>query len=239
MYPETADIETSSEDYARRFAGPAGEWMLEVQENIVTGWLSQYGKASILDVGGGHGQLAVPLANAGFQVTVLGSDASCSQRIQKEVSEKKITFVTGNVIELPFPDKSFDVVTCIRLIPHCTRWPELIAQLCRVARKTVIVDYPTSQSINMFSSSMFGLKKKLEGNTRPFALFKHSEILGEFSKHQFVMSRRRPEFFLPMVLHRKLNAPGFSGFLEGFFRAIGLTSMLGSPVLVEMVKKEG
>jgi len=237
MYPETADIETSSEDYARRFSGAAGKWMLKIQEDIVTGWLSQFQTATILDVGGGHGQLAIPLAAAGFPVTVLGSDASCNQRIQKEVSEKKITFLTGSVIELPFPDNSFDVVISVRLLPHCTRWPELVGQLCRVARKAVIVDYPTSQSINVFSSSMFGLKKKLEGNTRPFALFRHSQISDEFAKHQFVQARRRTEFFLPMVLHRKLNAPGFSAFLEGFFRATGLTGILGSPVLVEMGRR--
>ena len=30
-FPETADVETSSDDYARRFAGPVGEWFLERQ----------------------------------------------------------------------------------------------------------------------------------------------------------------------------------------------------------------
>jgi hypothetical protein len=29
-FPETADIETSSDDYARRFAGKIGAWFLHV-----------------------------------------------------------------------------------------------------------------------------------------------------------------------------------------------------------------
>ena len=29
-FPETADIHTSSDEYATRFSGPAGEWMLAV-----------------------------------------------------------------------------------------------------------------------------------------------------------------------------------------------------------------
>ncbi len=231
-YPETADIETSSEDYARRFSGPAGEWMLKIQENIVADWVRKIsGSPTILDVGGGHGQLAIPLARLGYPVTVLGSDETCGLRLR---NEKNITFKTGNVIDIPFADKSFDVVICIRLIPHCTRWPELIKQLCRVARQAVIVDYPTSQSINVFSTSMFGLKKKLEGNTRPFTLFKHSEIKDEFQKNDFIEESSRAQFFLPMVLHRKLNNPAISSFFESFFRITGLTALLGSPVLLKM-----
>ncbi|OGV65270.1 MAG: hypothetical protein A2283_05640 [Lentisphaerae bacterium RIFOXYA12_FULL_48_11] len=234
MYPETADIETSSADYAKRFSGPAGEWMLKIQEQIVTDWMKSLPNATILDVGGGHGQLAIPFARLGHPVTVLGSDATCGLRLQ---NEKYITFKTGNVIDLPFPDKSFDAVMCIRLIPHCTRWPELIGQLCRVARQLVIVDYPTIQSINVFSSSMFGLKKKLEGNTRPFTLFKHSEIMNEFQKNNFEKESCRAQFFLPMVLHRKLNSPALSSCLEGLFRMTGLTALFGSPVLLEMKRQ--
>jgi len=235
MYPETADIETSSDDYASRFAGPAGAWMLQVQERIVIDWLKSHPGATVLDIGGGHGQLAIPIANMGFPVTVLGSDATCGKRLEKKVSSGKIKFTTGNVIDLPFSNKSFDVAVCIRLIPHCERWPELITQLCRVARHAVIVDYPTIQSINIFSSSLFGLKKKLEGNTRPFKLFKHSDITNEFLKNQYTMANRQPEFFLPMVLHRKLNKPSISASLEGFFRIAGLTRIFGSPILVEMI----
>ena len=231
MYPETADIETSSDDYAKRFSGPAGEWMLKLQENIVVDWIKQIpGSTAILDVGGGHGQLAIPLARLGYPVTVLGSDDTCGLRLR---NEKNITFKAGNVIDLPFPDKAFDVVVCIRLIPHCSRWQELIKQLCRVAKQTVIVDYPTIQSINVFSSSMFGLKKKLEGNTRPFTLFKHSEIMVEFQKNNFGKESSHAQFFLPMVLHRKLNTPSISAFIEGIFRVTGMTTMLGSPVLIK------
>ena len=55
---ETADIETSSDGYAARFAGPVGEWMLEIQETITVALLPKTPSATILDVGGGHGQLA-------------------------------------------------------------------------------------------------------------------------------------------------------------------------------------
>ena len=56
-FPETADIETSSDEYASRFSGEIGEWFLKVQEDATLGILAPFTQAKILDVGGGHGQL--------------------------------------------------------------------------------------------------------------------------------------------------------------------------------------
>jgi len=47
-FPETADIHTSSDEYATRFAGPAGEWMLAVQEKITWRLLRGFAGATVL-----------------------------------------------------------------------------------------------------------------------------------------------------------------------------------------------
>lgn len=234
---EHADIETSSEGYAARFSGAAGAWMLSVQERIVLAWMKRWPGASVLDVGGGHGQLAVPLARAGCAVTVLGSDPVCVKRIINEVAAKHIRFEVGDLIALPFPDRAFDVVVSIRLLPHCEQWPKLIDELCRVARRAVIVDYPTTQSVNCFSTALFGAKKKIEKNTRPFTLFRHAEVTAEFAKHGFVATERKGEFFLPMVLHRMLKCPALSAALEGACGVLGLKRFFGSPVLALFERK--
>ena len=230
-FPETADIETSSDDYATRFAGPAGEWFLKCQSDIVLDWMKATPGATILDVGGGHGQLAIPLARAGHKVTVLGSDESCRRRIDAEVARGDIAFAVGNVIQLPYPDRHFDVVVSIRLLPHCERWPELVAELCRVARRAVIVDYPATRSLNVFSDALFAMKKKVEKNTRPYRLFTRAEVDAGFARSRFAPAARHPEFFWPMVLHRMLKRPALSTLLESLPRAFGLTHLLGSPVL--------
>jgi ubiquinone/menaquinone biosynthesis C-methylase UbiE len=235
MYPESADIETSSDGYASRFSGAVGAWMLELQEQTVAGWLANRPGATILDVGGGHNQLAGPLARRGHPVTVVGSDESCRHRLEADIAAGRVSFATGNVIALPFADRSFDVAISIRLVPHCDRWKTLAAELCRVARQAVIIDYPTSQSVNALSGAMFGLKKSLEGNTRPYTLFTHAEIREVFEASGFVTARERAEFFLPMVLHRTLQSRGLSAALERLSAAVGLTGRFGSPVLVEMV----
>lgn len=233
MAPETADIETSSDGYAARFAGRVGGWFLEVQEAITADMLAGMPGASILDVGGGHGQLAGPLCRRGYVVTVLGSDDSCRARIAGIVESGACRFVTGNVVKLPFPDRSFDVAMSFRLLPHCVAWPALISELSRVARSSVIVDYPTSEGLNAIAPALFGAKKKLEGNTREWRMFRHAEVDDEFKKHGYGLKKRQPQFFLPMVLHRALRVRGLSSTMESVCRGLGLTRRWGSPVIAE------
>ena len=236
-FPETADIHTSSDEYATRFSGPAGQWMLDVQEKITLRMVRQFPDASLLDVGGGHGQLTVPLCREGWRVTVLGSDESCRHRIQSAVDSGLCTFKVGNLIDLPLPDNLFDVVICLRLLTHCERWPELVRELCRVARQSVIVDYPTGQSLNAIAPALFGAKKKFEKNTRPWALFRHRQVIEEFAKNGFVPAEMKKQFFLPMVVHRMLKNRAISAGLEAVCRALGLTRLWGSPVIVRMVPR--
>jgi 2-polyprenyl-3-methyl-5-hydroxy-6-metoxy-1,4-benzoquinol methylase len=235
-FPETADIETASEAYAARFGGPVGAWMLRVQENATRSLLHEPG-GTILDVGGGHGQLAGPLCRAGYGVTVTGSDASCAHRIRGELDAGTCRFVIANSLSLPFPGGAFDVVLCFRLITHAARWPDLIRELCRVARVAVIAEYPTSQSLNRIAPALFKAKKSIEGNTRPWRLFRHSEIDAEFGRNGFAPERRTGQFFLPIVLHRALRVPALSRSLEGACAAVGLARRFGSPVIVRMTRR--
>lgn len=230
---EAADIETASEGYAQRFAGPVGEWMLGCQAGIVLDLLAGHSGVNVLDVGGGHAQLARPLAEAGFDVTVHGSAPECASRINDLVESGACKFVCSSMFELPVGDASVDTVLCFRLLTHCDEWPRLAAELCRVAGRSIIIDYPTSQSLNAISSGLFGFKKKLEGNTRTWTLFRHAEIAAAFEQHGFHCTRLRKQFFLPMVLHRVLRCPPLSKFLEGICRGLGLARLWGSPVIAE------
>lgn len=233
-FPETADIETASDDYAARFAGAVGAWMLKIQEVAVLDLLKDHPGAAILDVGGGHGQLAVPLCREQYPVTVVGSAQVCRRRITALVDAGQCRFQVADVLNLPFADRSFDTVLCFRLVTHCARWEELIGELCRVAARAVIVDYPASQSLNRVAPCLFGAKKKLEGNTRAFRLFRHEEIAGAFARHGFFPGRRSGQFFLPMVLHRRLKCRPLSAAVESLLRQAGLVRRWGSPVILEL-----
>lgn len=239
IYPETADIETSSEDYASRFAGPVGSWFLKVQENATLKMLFDYPGGAILDVGGGHGQLTGPLLDQGYNVTVFGSSDVCIERIRQYVDGKRCFFQVGNILALPYPDRSFDVVISYRLLPHVERWKEYLAELARVANQVVMLDYPEVRSVNSLTPYFFSFKKNLEGNTRTYTVFRQDELVKAFNQLGYQRAGRYPEFFFPMVLHRKLKAPKISSGVERISRLLGLTGWFGSPVILKMVRSGG
>jgi 2-polyprenyl-3-methyl-5-hydroxy-6-metoxy-1,4-benzoquinol methylase len=229
---EDADVETSSDDYARRFAGGIGAFLLEVQARATLELLNS-GAAMIrvLDVGGGHAQLTGTLLDAGCRVTVYGSAASCARRVAPFFA-RGARFVAGDLLRAPFPDRAFDVVVSYRLLPHVGAWRELVAELCRLASRAVLLDYPTLRSVNVFAGGLFGAKRRVEGDTRPFAVFRDSAVDAAFAAAGFRARARRRQFLLPMALHRALGRPGVSRALEGSAAALGLTGLLGSPVIV-------
>lgn len=234
---ETADIHSSSEEYAARFGGPVGEWMLAVQEQAVLDALDQ-DCTSVLDVGGGHGQIAVPLSKANRAVTVLGSAHICAERLRDFIESGAISFRAGNLIELPFPDQSFNLVVSFRLMSHCTAWRTLVAEMCRTSNHAVIIDYPTWFSFNFLTPLLFRIKHKLEGNTRTYRIFSWREIRREFKRNGYRVESVTNQFFFPMGIHRTLKRPDLSRRLEAVARALGLTWLLGSPAVAKFVREE-
>ena len=182
---QRADIETSSDDYAMRFSGESGKYFLDTQKNITLRLLDSFRGASVLDVGGGHGQLAVPLVQNGYQVTVVGSSPECRKRLDDQLKSDSFSFKIADLLNLPFEEKSFDIVIAFRLLPHEENWENQIRELCRVAKYGVIIDYPDIRSFNSFYSLLFSFKKKVEVDTRQFLTFNRKQIRKAFEGNGF------------------------------------------------------
>ena len=238
VWRERVDVETSSEGYARRFVGPVGEYFLETQAAILLEMLAPFPGARVLDVGGGHAQLAGPLLERGFEVTVPGSEEVCRARLDRLLPPGSFEFRACDLLNLPFPDRSFDVVIAFRLLAHVPRWRELVAELCRVADRAVVVDYSDVRSFNIFYTLLFPWKRRIEGNTRTFLCFKPGEVAAELARHGFGRAVTRREFFVPMVVHRALSRPGIARGLERASRFLGLTRAFGSPVVLRTEREE-
>jgi ubiquinone/menaquinone biosynthesis C-methylase UbiE len=233
---ENADIETSSDDYATRFNGEVGQWFLDIQSNYVQSCLNDSTIKTVLEVGGGHGQLIDTYLEKELNTTIFSSDEICKKRIQSFIDANKIEFLTGDLINLPFSDNSFDAVIAIRLITHCSNWQKLIKELCRVSKKIVIIDYPPLESSNITYDLLYKFKKSSEGNTRPFTIFKKKTVISEFKNNSLMLEKSYPQFFLPMVIHRKLNNKFISQVIEGFFKITYLTKFFGSPIIASFRK---
>ena len=236
--PDSPDIHSSTDDYATRFHGAVGQWFLKVQETGTRSLLSNKSRMKLLDVGGGHGQNIEAMLHSGHKITVQGSDASCKKRIQSYIDKSRIQFAEGPLLHLPFPDQSFDTVISYRMITHIPDYPQFIAELCRVAKDSVLVDFSSLQSINYFSELFFHLKKGLEKNTRTFSMFWQKDLEKEFNKHGFFLHSRYGQFVFPMALHRLLRIKSLSALLESTARIFGLSNIFGSPVIMRLDRKQ-
>jgi SAM-dependent methyltransferase len=231
---ETPDIESSTDEYAQRFTGPVGDWLLDKQWDAVYQMLRNCPGRSILEVGGGHAQLLGGLLEHDYNVTVMGSDPCCAHRVKPFIQTGRCSFQTGDLLNLPYPDRSFDTVIALRLMAHVNNWPRFLSELTRVARHSVIVDYPSLVSINRVERLLFGLKKAIEGNTRPYTCYT-TKIIGDTSLPLgYAPDGRQRQFFWPMVIHRTLKMPKLSAAMESVSRAVGLTRALGSPVVLKL-----
>jgi SAM-dependent methyltransferase len=208
-----------------------------VQGRLTLELAAAFPRARVLDVGGGHGQLTGALLAAGHDVTVFGSDARCAARVAPFLGEGRARFQAGDLLHAPWADRAFDLVLSFRLLPHAHDVPALVAELCRLAARAVIVDYPTTRSVNAFSGALFSAKQRVEGDTRPFRVFADAEIEAAFDANGFAVTERRPQFLFPMALHRALNAAPLSRALEGAARAVGLTRAFGSPVIARAERR--
>lgn len=231
---EPPDIATSSDDYASRFRGSVGRYLLDVQEQGLFALLGNKPAgpgSTVLDVGGGHGQLATPLATAGYTVTVAGSDVSCARRLKAGERSASVDFVQCDLLDMPFEDRQFDFVTSVRLMSHIDDWRRLVRELCRVSGKAVIIDYPVYSSLNALSLLAFPLKRVIEKNTRTYRTFFAGELRSAFADQGFRQTQDWRQFVLPMALHRALPRGMIVQQMENRFRAAGVTGLIGNPVL--------
>jgi SAM-dependent methyltransferase len=233
---EACDLHSSSAEYGRRFSGALGRWMLDVQLSGVRRLLAVCTATTILDVGGGHAQVAPPLSEDGHEVTVIASSQEALGRIA-ELEGPLLHAVLGSLGELPFASGSFDVVIALRMMPHVPNWPAFLGGLCRVARHGVVVDFPTRGGFNALQPVLFGLKRRLERNTRRFTTMSLREVAEVLDRHGFEPKEEIRQFVLPMVLHRVLGCQRLSSRLEAALRALKLSRFFGGPVLLLAVPR--
>ncbi|MGB5706583.1 MAG: class I SAM-dependent methyltransferase [Arenicellales bacterium] len=234
-YPNAPDIESSTWDYATRFAGPVGEWLLRQQieatrEILSHRWPNQSG-LSVLDVGGGHGQNIDVIGELGHELTIIGSNEDCAEVIKVSLNNGKVRFDTASLLSLPYDDDSFDIVICYRILSHMESWQELIQELTRVSRHLVLVDYPSKRSVNIVADLLFTIKRRIEKNTRRYGCFSDNEIDDVFIRNGFTRTNRRRQFFFPMAVYRLVGSVRFATLAAWIFRTSGLTRVFGSPVI--------
>jgi len=223
---------------ADRFGGAVGRWLLNLETQTFLELVRPVAGERILDVGTGTGKLIGPLADAGALVTATDS----SEAMLREAAHRpglrpeavRLAVMDGH--RLGFPDQSFDAVVSSRVLMHVVDPRAFIAELCRVSRNRVIVDFPPKSSLNLFLPLLLLLKRRVDPNTHPYKVFRFSEIRRLFAEQGFRVARTHRQLLLPHFVHRRLGRPGLSERLEALLRAGRLTRWLGAPLTLVAVR---
>jgi ubiquinone/menaquinone biosynthesis C-methylase UbiE len=91
---------------------------------------------NLIDVGCGKGYLLHRIQEQYPNLSLTGLD------IVSFDTKGKYQFVKGTVEQLPFPDKSFDIVVCCHTIEHLLQPEICIHELMRICRKQLIIVTP-------------------------------------------------------------------------------------------------
>src|SRR3954447_23612763 len=96
-----------------------------------------------LDVGAGDGNVAIPLAKAGAQVTALDPTPELVHSGRRRAAEAgvEIEWVEGDAMDLPFEDQSFDVVTSNFGAMFAPDHKRTAAELTRVGKRVVMTTW--------------------------------------------------------------------------------------------------
>lgn len=233
-YTYYADTANAQSFEARRFGGPIGELVARGQADVLASMLGPVSGRRILDVGTGTGRGAFLLAAAGAHVT--GIDASEQMltiaRQRAAETQANVDFQIGDAHQLPFEANAFDLAMSLRVLMHTPQWRECLAELCRVAVRGVLIDYPSASSTAAVQSFVRKLLSPFGLSAEPYRVFTDGQIAAAFAEQGFRIRSVHRQFVLPIALHKLVGSPGFTRASERFLAGIGLTSVLGSPVTV-------
>jgi SAM-dependent methyltransferase len=231
-YTVYSDPATAQSFDERRFGGPIGQLVASDQARVIAAFVGPPSGRSVLDVGTGTGRAAILMARAGARVTAVDPSEHMLAAARRHAAEEHlaIDFKVGDAHQLQFGTRAFDVVISLRVLMHTASWRGSLAELCRVADKLVIVDYPSAMSFAAFHAVSRRVAYALGAKTEPYRVLSDRAVARQLARHGFRVRAVHRQFFLPIAVHKAIGAPGFSTASRRLFERLGLLRLFGSPV---------
>ena len=218
----------------RRFGGPIGELVASAQARVLENFIGRIQEQTILDVGTGTGRAALFLARGGAHVTAVDASEQMLAVARYRAAEQglRVRFVQGDAHALDFKSRSFDVVTSLRVLMHTPQWRRCLAELCRVADRLVIFDYPSATSVALAQAMTRRVVDAAGGRTEPYRVFTDRTIARALDPLGFRVRSVHRQFVLPLRLHRAIGSRRFTERTEELLDRAGLLRLFGSPVTI-------
>jgi ubiquinone/menaquinone biosynthesis C-methylase UbiE len=217
---------------ALRFSGPVGRHLADTQEALLVEALSPQPGRYIVDVGTGTGRAAIGLAARG--ASVLGLDASAEMLVVAR--ERAAAAGVGgrwsiaDAHHLPLGDRSADAAVCLRVLMHAIDWQQCVAELCRVSRWRVVVDFPASGSAAAIESHLRHTRQRRHARVEAYRVLWERDVTAALASHGFRVVTVRRQFVLPIAFHKAVGLFAVTGRLERVLAALGFLRLFGTPV---------
>ncbi len=102
-------------------------WVVEEIRRVYPGKVPR-----VLDLGCGAGFLANELARTGLKVTGIDSSANSLEVARRHDCTRSVEYLTGSALALPFPDRSFEVVSAMDFLEHIEQPARVLSESARV-----------------------------------------------------------------------------------------------------------
>jgi ubiquinone/menaquinone biosynthesis C-methylase UbiE len=232
-YAAYADPAMAQTFDSKKFSGPIGELIAHSQARVLANMVGRIKDREMLDVGTGTGRAALILALGGARVTAVDASEEMLAIARQRAAEQMmsaIKFQRGDAHNLDFADRSFDAVVSFRVLMHTPQWKRCVAELCRVAERLVIVDYPSATSVALFESLARRAMYAAGMKTQPYRVFTHRQITDAFERNGFRIRSVHRQFVLPIAIHKAIRSRKFTLWSENLLDHSGLLKPFGSPV---------
>jgi ubiquinone/menaquinone biosynthesis C-methylase UbiE len=147
---------------------------------------------TFLDAGCGEGFVARRIISTLPEIALTGCDVSGGALEIAASANPEARFVTGSVVDLPFADRSFDVVGCFEVLEHLPGdLPRrALSELARVTRQSVVLSVPHEPLFCLANAARGkNLDVRPRGSDPDHKQFWSRSAFGALVREQFVVRR--------------------------------------------------